>query len=347
MDNWHRIVNNLQLDITSHCNARCGACVRNVNGDEVREEMELEHFDVDVWNRLVTEDTRGWYIVELTLNGNWGDPMMHPKLVEMLDIYSRYHPESSLFIHTNGSMRTTKFWHDLAGVCRKFANHTVVFSMDGMEDTHDIYRRKTIWSKIVENISAYTANGGRANCTMTLFEHNKHQVKEVEALAAKMNCIQFTLRHSHCDHMAIETADGDYEIHASHDIDEYQVRLDMDDELTLSDLRDSHRYVRMSDQIREMEHDTKCPWYNESKIQIDPWAKVWPCCHLSLYGIHINAHDIELMVDNSFLEARKTNDLKKYSLTDVLSNKWFSETLKDAVENARWQQCKNICGICL
>ena len=36
--NWSKNVTNLQVDITSHCNARCGACIRNKSGNEVKDE---------------------------------------------------------------------------------------------------------------------------------------------------------------------------------------------------------------------------------------------------------------------------------------------------------------------
>ena len=342
---WEEVVNNLQIDISSHCNARCGACVRNVDGDETKKELVLEHFDMDVWTRLVTQDTRGWYIVELTLNGNWGDPMMHPKLVEMLDIYSQHHPESALYIHTNGSLRTTKFWSELGKTCRKFSNHRVIFAVDGLADTHSIYRRKTDWNKIIENSRAFCEAGGRGSYTMTLFEHNRHQIKDVERLAEENGCVDFALRHSHGDNLQVVTVDGSYEIHACYDIDEYQVQFARSDELSSSDLRDRNVFMDLNDSIKDKELESKCPWFNERKIQIDPWAKVWPCCHVSLYGVHIDAHDINLMVDETFLEARKTNDLKKYSLTDILSNDWFNE-VKHAVHNAKWKQCRDICGVC-
>jgi hypothetical protein len=342
---WHEVVNSLQVDITSHCNARCGACVRNIDGDETKKEVSLDHFDMDTWTRLVTQDTRGWYIVELALNGNWGDPMMHPKLIEMLDIYSRHHPESAVYIHTNGSMRPTKFWAELAKVCRQFSNHKVIFAVDGMADTHALYRRKTEWDKIVANSKAFNEAGGRGSYTMTLFEHNKHQVAEVHALAESVGCVSFNMRHSHGDRMDIITVDGSYKIQAAYDIDEYQVQFDRADQVSISDLRDRSVYLDTTDALEEKRFDTKCPWYNDRKIQIDPWAKVWPCCHLSLYGIHIDIHDINLMVDETFLEARKENDLAKYSLTEVLSNRWFKE-MKSVVNNAKWKQCRDICGVC-
>lgn len=342
---WHKVVNNLQVDITSHCNARCGACVRNIDGDETKKEVTLAHFDMDVWKRLVSVDTRGWYIVELSLNGNWGDPMMHPKLVEMLDVYSQHHPETALYIHTNGSMRSEQFWSDMGKVCRQFTNHKVIFAVDGMADTHSIYRRKTEWDKIIANSCAFNSTGGRSDFTMTLFEHNRHQVDDVQKLAEECGCIGFNLRHSHGDHMLINTVDGSYEIKACYDIDERHVIFEKSDELSISDLRDKSAWLDATDLVRENEPNTKCPWYNDRKIQIDPWGKVWPCCHVSLYGIHIDMHDIDQMVDSTFIEARESNDLNKYSLSDILSNDWFTDASK-SIDNADWKSCRDICGVC-
>jgi len=348
---WAKQVTNLQVDITSHCNARCGACIRNKNGDEVKDELILEHFDMEVWERLASSDTHGWFIGDLTLNGNWGDPMMHPKLVGMLNIWTKYHPETSLYLHTNGSMRTLKFWEDLAFECRKFTNHLIVFAVDGMEDTHAIYRRKTHWKKIIENVKAFTSAGGRANITMTLFEHNKHQVDQVEAVAKECNTLYFTLRHSHGDNLLIELPEESYRIHANYDQEEKQVMFEDRPESVahyrMSELRDHSVFLNMNDKLKDnRKNDTVCPWYNDRQVQIDPWGKVWPCCHVSLWGTYIEGMSLtDGLVDESFLAARVENDLKKYSLPQVLTNQWFTEDLNDALNTGSWKQCQNICGV--
>lgn len=341
---WEEVVNNFQVDLSSHCNARCGGCVRNTDGNETRPEVTLSHFDVDVWKRLVTQDTRGWYIVELTLNGNWGDPMMHPRVIEMLELYSQYHPESELFIHTNGSLRTTKFWSELANVCRKFSNHQIFFAVDGMSDTHHIYRRKTDWHKLIENSVAFNQAGGRSCYTMTLFEHNKHQIEQVEALAEENGCAFFQLRHSHGDDLYIETDDGSYRVYANYETDRYEQSFDS--KFTAAkELRDSVTYRDFNSILRDQTLNTKCPWYNEKKIQLDPWSRVWPCCHISLYGLDIPDIEAEKMVGSHIELARKENDLKRYTLIDILKNQWFSG-VENAVYNAEWKECRDTCEVC-
>ena len=341
---WEKVVNNFQVDLSSHCNARCGGCVRNTDGNETRPEVTLSHFDVDVWKRLVTQDTHGWYIVELTLNGNWGDPMMHPRVIEMLELYSQHHPESELFIHTNGSLRTTKFWSKLASVCRKFSNHQIFFAVDGMADTHHIYRRKTDWHKLIENSVAFNQAGGRSCYTMTLFEHNKHQIEQVEALAEENGCVFFQLRHSHGDDLYIETDDGSYRVYANYETDRYEQSFDSKFKAD-EELRDSDTYRDFNGMLKDQTLNTKCPWYNEKKIQLDPWSRVWPCCHISSYGLDIPDMEAEKMVGSNIELARKENDLKKYTLLDILKNDWFSD-VEDAVHNAEWKECRDTCDVC-
>ena len=69
ISDWDEIVCNLQVDLTSHCNARCSMCVRQVDGStQVKPDLPLHHFDLNVWNRLVYEDLRGWFIDQLILH---------------------------------------------------------------------------------------------------------------------------------------------------------------------------------------------------------------------------------------------------------------------------------------
>lgn len=360
--NWYRQVHSLQVDVTSHCNARCGACIRNISGGETRPNLKLSHFDLDLWKRIASEDTKGWWIKQLTLNGNWGDPMMHPDLVEMLQYWTEHHPETFITIATNGSMRGTKFWADLATVLRKGSHHHIDFAIDGMEDTHHLYRRRTIFSKIIENVKSFTNADGVAQVVMTMFEHNKHQINEVKELARELGAVRFNARQSHTDHMQIIDTNEKYDIKAyyptykaehreiSADIQEYFEENDK----PFSDLRDGHIFVNLNNEFenaQEFKIETKCPWKNEGEIQIDPWGIVWPCCHISLFGGPDEndsswARNLRVGDEDLIPEGKKENNLHSDSLQNILNNNWFNVRVDDAVDNASWQICKRNCGVC-
>lgn len=353
MMNWVRKVNKLQFDITSHCNARCGACVRNQNGGDTEPELSLDHLSLDIWKRLCEEDTKGWYIGQLALNGNWGDPMMHPKLVEMVKLWATNHPETFVTIHTNGSMRGAQFWADLAKELRQLPMHTVNFAVDGLKDTHSIYRRRTDFDKILENIKSFTSVGGNARIIMTLFEHNKHQVEEVKNIAKELGCRALVTRVSHSKEMRIIDKNEDYTIHAASDLStgtempsHSETRFDND--WPISDLKNSAYWIHIMDTMDETKwmDDKKCPWFNQGEVQIDPWGTVWPCCHVSLFGTKMTKHSLGNEADQTILRQRTENSLKKYSLYDVLSNQWFRGHLDEVVEKAKWKVCQRSCGVC-
>jgi len=345
---WHRNTTSLQFDISSHCNARCGACVRNVDGGETEKNLPLAHFDFELWKRIAYEDTHRWYMHRLNLNGNWGDPMMHPKLVEMMEVWLDAHPRSTPSIATNGSMRGPKFWHDLANVLHQFPNHKVDFSIDGMGDTHDIYRRRTDFSKICENVKSFSDAGGHATIQFTMFEHNKHQHQEIEDLARSLGAMQLVKRRSHSPNMVIKDKDEEYTITATDGIPESRTRL-KDDRIESTNPHKEHileigdmydTYLNTSEKQK-----TKCPWYNQQEIQIDPWGTVWPCCHVSLFGVDLEKHTLANEVDETFVQARKDNNLHDHSLYEILSSDWYNEHVKLSVKGAKWKTCQRTCGV--
>ena len=77
-----------------------------------------------------------------------------------------------LSLHTNGGARTPEWWSELPIAMGK--NHDVIFGIDGLEDTHSLYRVDTDFNKIIENATTFISNGGEAEWHMLVFKHNEH-----------------------------------------------------------------------------------------------------------------------------------------------------------------------------
>ena len=66
-------LNTIVVDFTSHCNAMCGNCSRNIDGIKVNPNMPLGHMTMDTWKNII-DNAKG--IKEIIFNGSYGDPLM-------------------------------------------------------------------------------------------------------------------------------------------------------------------------------------------------------------------------------------------------------------------------------
>jgi len=195
-------VRNLHLEITALCNAACPQCARYPTASyyEHPNIKTTDHWDIDqVKKKLPQQDLAN--INEYLLNGTLGDFIANKDALEIVEYLSGASPAATFVINTNGSARTTAWWTKLAQV----PNVTLNFALDGLEDTHHLYRRQTDWNRIVENAKAFIASGGRAVWIMTIFEHNQHQVDACKAMALELGFAEFYARHS--DRTIVPTRD--------------------------------------------------------------------------------------------------------------------------------------------
>ena len=190
--NWSSITS-LHLEISSLCNAVCPQCARYPTASHyVHPNISHDHvWSIDsVRKRLPLEDLVN--IKRYLLNGTVGDFITNKDALEIVKHFKQASSDSVILINTNGSARSTTWWQQLA----KIPNVTVNFAIDGLEDTHHLYRRNTNWQQIIANAKSYIQAGGTAEWTMTIFKHNQHQVESCKQLANELGFNKFYARHS-------------------------------------------------------------------------------------------------------------------------------------------------------
>lgn len=196
-DQWPQRLN---IELSTACNAACPQCARYHNDDPelgIVENPDLPQHTLtlaEVQNLLDHQWLR--QAKHIKLEGTHGEPTMAKDCIEILAWFRKLNPQISFALHTNGSTRTADWWRELA---QYFQYHpeqrsTVTFSLDGLEDTNHIYRRRTVWSKIMDNASAFIAAGGLAVWDMLVFEHNEHQVLKARKLAKQMGFWSFGVK---------------------------------------------------------------------------------------------------------------------------------------------------------
>lgn len=73
----------------------------------------------------------------------------------------------------------------------------MTFAIDGLEDTHAIYRRGSQWHKLIANIKAYSkSNHSNFSINALIFKHNEDQVDKIVALAKSLGAYKINLKYT-------------------------------------------------------------------------------------------------------------------------------------------------------
>jgi len=177
-------VGNIHLEITSKCNARCPQCIRNFhNSPHTDPTLPEEELSLDELIKIL-DDPMFSDVYAININGVYGDIVMHSDPLPLLQEILRRNIYINL--HTNGSGLSKHFWEEIG----KLQLH-VVFALDGLADTHHLYRRNTRFDITLANAETFINNGGTAVWQFIVFKHNKHQVDEARELAKEKGFIKF------------------------------------------------------------------------------------------------------------------------------------------------------------
>lgn len=171
----------LHLEISSECNAECPLCPRNFYGYPLNNGYP-EHSMTLVEAQKIFEPAFLSKLSDILINGNFGDIVMCPDAIDIIRYFRQHNRRAKISISTNAGARNAKFWQDLAEL-----GCGVHFCIDGLEDTHSIYRRNTVYSTVLKNAQTYIAAGGKeAIWKFIVFDHNRHQIEQARELSEQL-----------------------------------------------------------------------------------------------------------------------------------------------------------------
>jgi len=178
-------IKDVHLEISSLCNASCPWCPRTFwgypfNGGYPELYLSLQQSQKIFQHSFLNQ------LHSIRINGNFGDIVMNPDGADIVEYFKHENPKLQITISTNGGARDREFWQRLAR-----AGARVVFALDGLEDTHYLYRQNTIWSTVIKNAQTFIDHGGDAVWKMIRFQHNDHQVDACKHLSQEMGFSEF------------------------------------------------------------------------------------------------------------------------------------------------------------
>tara|TARA_B100000902_G_C27207621_1_gene862526 strand:- start:498 stop:1271 length:774 start_codon:yes stop_codon:yes gene_type:complete len=174
-------IEKIHIELTNRCNARCPQCTRTRIGINKFIDLPLNYLKNVVESKYTN-------LKELIYCGNYGDPLMSPYFMDIVE--NIMVPTT---IHTNGSIRSKSDWKKLG-----FLKHlTMMFHIDGDENTNSIYRIGTVYEKIMRNAHEYINSGGKAIWVFIPFKHNIDNMNNLSKLAKNMGFLDFEIRDSY------------------------------------------------------------------------------------------------------------------------------------------------------
>ena len=182
MTNFFSIENitEFQIEVTTHCNAACPQCPRNINGGETNPYLKVGHLDRSLIDKTFTPELCN-KLKQIFFCGSYGDPIVHPEFLNIVKDFRKKSKRLWIYIHTNGGARNTGWWEELAEVIGDYGK--IDFNIDGLGDTNYLYRRNVSFDKAMENAKAFIDSGGKAQWNFIVFKHNEHQVETAKMLS--------------------------------------------------------------------------------------------------------------------------------------------------------------------
>lgn len=298
---------NFHIEPTSKCTLECPLCSRTWFHQTFKKRL-LHEIDIDALIEFLGKDKK------LLLCGNHGDPIYHSKFIEICKRLKQNNCEITII--TNGSAKTKKWWHELNLILQK--KDTIIFSIDGLEDTNHIYRINAKWNSIMDAVQVLQTRRCKIKWKFIVFKHNQHQMKDAEILSKKLGFDQFYADHS----------------------DRWLGKKDLmpDKEFVDESYKTSEEILKNPNFKTTMSPKCVQDGIPSNSLYIDAEGDFYPCCWMGSY--HYKYKNIFSP------KARKTFNIKDNTIEDILDRaevKQFFESTKHFT--SAHECCKIRCGV--
>lgn len=304
----------IQFELSNLCNALCLGCVRtdNSNFNEPKSFIkEKKMVTVETFRKIISSPVMS-SVEALEFCGTIDEPLMHPDFFKILETARDLNPRYRIIIHTNASLRSIDDWRRLAYFLKKFRNHRVQFSIDGIGEEHEFYRQNTNFKKIIENAKSFIEAGGIAVWQFLVFPWNRHQLDQAKQMSEDLKFHEFVSR---IDRSGVSTLSVD-------DIKTIKIqnKKSKDYGLDLDTLIGS--YIPIEN------YSITCRYKDEKMYFINYDSRLWPCCFISNGFLSNNRFQrdfqIKRIYDNYGLDF---NDTSVKSIEEILDSDFYRSDL--------------------
>jgi sulfatase maturation enzyme AslB (radical SAM superfamily) len=276
-------------------------------------------------------------LTNILLCGNFGDALMNNETIQIIEYFQEHSPQIIFKMSTNGGARNKQFWQDLARL-----GVEVTFCIDGLEDTHSLYRKNTSYNTVTSNAKTFIEAGGSAVWQMIDFDYNEHQQEYAKTLSTELGFKNFKLINRGPNRRRNNGPVFDKNKKLIHVIGkplstnfEEVLKVRQDDTVLLEDIIPGKTPAPIS-----------CQSIQRKEIYVDSTGNIYPCCYLGFNPTEYGHGHYLAVANRQFRDFINKNNALKYPLADCIA--WFSEVEKtwtiDTFEKGRLVICNDVCG---
>ena len=337
----------IEIELTTRCNASCPQCSRNYFGGKVWPSLPMVDLTLDFLKEKFSKQFLST-LKTVELIGTYCDPCIHKDLISIVN-WLHDSTNASVFISTNGSLRTVKWWQELGSILRP--NDRVMFGIDGLEDTNHLYRRNTNFKKIICNLTAFNSAGGKSIWSYIVFRHNEHQIDKARQLSEQLNCHGFAVkptgRFVNKQHEMVDK----FPVMNSNKKIIYWLHPPTNSEYVNPGYQN---YKKSSNQFDGYNNYLKtvnicCDSKQRKYFAVSAQGYVFPCHWLydRMYGAEVEDHpDRQRLLDLIDISGGlDTINLHTTPLDNILNGKFFKNLEDSWTDDRRIDRCANQCGV--
>jgi len=327
-------IRDVHLEISSLCNASCPWCPRTFWGYPYNGGYPEVNFTLEHAKKIFTKEFLP-QLYSIRINGNFGDIVMNPEGPDIVAYFLSQNSNLRITISTNGGARDQDYWKKLAQT-----SATVMFCLDGLEDTHHLNRQNTVWNTVIRNAQTFINAGGQAIWKMIRFDHNHHQIEQCRAMSLDLGFVDFKLIDEGRNTGPVFDREGNL----SHVLGNYDKETDFkilffkkkNDTILLEDIIQDRTPAKAVD----------CKVKKSRSVYIAANGDVSPCCWTGFYPKTYGAGQYHQAANAQLIPLIAKNNALEYPLEECIQ--WFQSvenTWKiNNYEQGRLVICDDICG---
>jgi len=253
-------VKDIELELSTLCQAECPLCYRNYKSYDKHYPEELVRPLDEIIDQLNTYPDLEW----IRLVGSISEPTMYPYFLDL--VYFIKSRDIKIEICTNGSLRDKTFWSKLKNLLTK--EDRVYFTICGStQELHETYRKGTSLKKILRNAGIFRSENKNDYAQCIRFDYNDADFnsEEFKKMVSEFSNIYWT------------------ETFLLKDKDNYTITTDLDKLKPFQKKINQYQMIekiankKWKETLEGKPNKTWCKAYHENRLQLDIRGNEYPC----------------------------------------------------------------------